>query len=242
MTRDREIERVLEHWLSEGPARMPDHVFTTVIDRIDRVPQRRLARLMTRFASMSIQLRIASLAAGAVVVVGVLAGVGLLRTSGSNVGNPPTSRPSAQPSLSPSAPVALIRDGTYAQAPMRVADLKAMINGDAKLTPQQKTFLIDTAFAMKNGTTFTIKLEFNRGIFYERQSVDGHEDVGSEGTYTFPDDHTIVMQEACACPPMTLRVTLSGDSFRLQIVNPLSAEVDALPQRVLWEGGPYVRQ
>ena len=242
MTRDREIERVLEHWLSEGPTQMPDHVFTTVVDRIDRVPQRRLARLMTRFASMSIQLRIAALAAAAMVVVGVLAGVGLLRSSGSSVGDTPTSSPSTQPSASPSAPVALIRDGTYAQAPMRVADLKAMINGDAKLTPQQKTFLINEAFAMKNGTTFTVKLEFNRGIFYERQSVDGREDVGTSGTYTFPDDHTMVMQESCSCPPTTLRVTVSGDSFRLQIVNPLSAEVDALPGRVLWEGGQYVRQ
>jgi hypothetical protein len=242
MTRDREIERVLERWFSEGPTRMPDHVFTTVIDRIDRVPQRRFARLMTRLTSMTSPIRITALAAATAVVVGVLVGTGLVGMPRGNVGNPPTSSPSAPPSPSPSVLAQPIRYGTYAQAPMQVADLKALINDDAKLSAEQKTFLIDTAFGIKTGKTLLVKLEFADGRFTEHQWVDAREAIGTRGTYSFPDDHTLVLQEECACPPVTLRVTANGDTFSLQIVNPPTAEVDALPMRVLYEGGPYTRQ
>ena len=41
MTRERDIERVLEAWLEPGPSVMPDRVFDAVLDRIEREPQRR---------------------------------------------------------------------------------------------------------------------------------------------------------------------------------------------------------
>ena len=40
MTRDQDIERVLERWFTEGPTQMPDRLFEYV-DHIDRLPQRR---------------------------------------------------------------------------------------------------------------------------------------------------------------------------------------------------------
>lgn len=70
MTRDRDIERVLDRLYAEGPSEMPDRVFTAVVDRIERVPQRRLAYL-TRFATMNTNLRLAAAAAIVVAVVGV---------------------------------------------------------------------------------------------------------------------------------------------------------------------------
>jgi len=79
MTRDRDIERVLERWFTEGPTQMPDHLFNVVVDRIDRVPQRRLAGLKTRLLAMNSNLRLAAAAAVIVVVAG--AGVLILARS-----------------------------------------------------------------------------------------------------------------------------------------------------------------
>ena len=61
MTRDQDIERVLERWFTEGPTQMPDRLFEFV-DHIDRLPQRHRARLQTRFVAMNSTLRIAAAA------------------------------------------------------------------------------------------------------------------------------------------------------------------------------------
>jgi hypothetical protein len=242
MTRDPDIERVLERWLSDGPAHMPDHVFSAVVDRVDRTPQRRLAGLLTRYAHMPANLRLTAVAATIVVFIGALGAYALLRPSDANVGGPgPT--PIATPlPASPTATPPPIADGTYTLPPFQVADLTAMINADTKLTAAEKTFLIDTAFAMKGAKTYKISLEFSGGRMIERQDVDGALNIGTQGTVTFPDAHTMVFAEQCACPPMTFRVTASEDSFTLQIVNPATKEVDALPQRVLFESGPFTRR
>ena len=42
MTRDHDIERVLDRWLTEGPT-WPASFLDDTLDRIDRAPQRRLA-------------------------------------------------------------------------------------------------------------------------------------------------------------------------------------------------------
>jgi hypothetical protein len=107
MTRDRDIERVLETWLATGPTVMPDRLFDGVLDRIERQPQRRLARLQLRFSAM----RPTLLAAAAAIALAVGAGIVLLgRPSTPDVGAPtpaPTVAPmpsaSAVPSASPAA-------------------------------------------------------------------------------------------------------------------------------------------
>lgn len=101
MTRDRDIERVLDRFYAEGPSEMPDRVFLGVFDRIERVPQRRLAYQMTRFATMNTNLR---LALAAVIVVAVV-GVGAFALSRlANVATPPTPSPSASNVASPPTP------------------------------------------------------------------------------------------------------------------------------------------
>jgi hypothetical protein len=247
MTRDRDLERTLEGWLTDGPARMPDHVFDAVIERVDRTPQRRLAGLATRYLNMPSN-RIAAVAATVVIAVigiGVWAAFG---PKGSTVGGPPTPSLTVlatvpSPSPSPAASVQPIADGLYALAPMQVSDLIAMINANTKLTAAEKTFLIETAFAMKDGKTITFSLDFNRGRFVERQDVDGVVNIGTQGTFSLPDDRTLILNEQCdSCPPLTFRLSATGDSFRLQMVDPPTKEVDAVPIRVLFESGPYTRQ
>ena len=53
MTRERDIERVLEAWLEPGPSEMPDRVFEAVLDRIEREPQRRTLPFIRRFHPMT---------------------------------------------------------------------------------------------------------------------------------------------------------------------------------------------
>ena len=110
MTRNRDIERVLDRFYAEGPSEVPDRLLLGVIDRIERVPQRRLAHQMTRFATMNSQLRLAAAAA----IVVALVGVGAFALSRiQNVAAPATPSPSipASPSQATGAsailPVAL---------------------------------------------------------------------------------------------------------------------------------------
>ena len=86
MTRDQDIERVLERWFSEGPTQMPDRLFEYV-DHIDRLPQRRRARLMTRFVAMNSTVRLAA-AAVVILIVGVAGAVFLTRPA--SVGTEPS--------------------------------------------------------------------------------------------------------------------------------------------------------
>ena len=244
MTRDRDIERVLEQWLSEGAGRMPDHVFRTVVDRIDRVPQRRLARLMTRFITMPSTVRFAAIAAALLLAIGAVGAYSLVNSNKPDVGPPAVSAsPTASlpSSAQPSAPP--IADGTYTLPPAKVSDLIAMINADAKLSAADKKWLIETAFAMKGGTRFLGWVTLDHGRLTERQQLDDNvANVGTEGTYTFPDDHTMVYQEQCACPATIFTVTPTETGFRLRMRNPPEKEVDALPARVLWESAPFTRQ
>jgi hypothetical protein len=99
MTRERDIERVLDRWFAEGPAVMPDRLFQAAFDRIDHIPQRRLARLEMRFAAMTRNTRLAA-AAGVIVAIAVLGAITV--NSWSTVGNKPTPSPSTTDTPAPS--------------------------------------------------------------------------------------------------------------------------------------------
>jgi hypothetical protein len=81
MTPDHDIEHVLDRWFSEGPTQMPSRFLDDTLDRIDRAPQHRLARLRTRLPAMHPYLRFAAAAAVVVTVAGFGAAV-LTRTGG----------------------------------------------------------------------------------------------------------------------------------------------------------------
>lgn len=92
MNRQRDIDRVLEDWLAEGPSRMPDRLVSATVDQLDNVQQRKpwlpwsptMNRLVTYAAGLAALLVIAVVAWSA---LGGQWGVG--------------DRPSPSPSLTP---------------------------------------------------------------------------------------------------------------------------------------------
>jgi len=96
MTRDRDIERVLEHWLTDGVNEMPDRVYQSIFDRVERQPQALAPRLTRRLPAMNGSLRWIA-AAAAVVLIAVVGFAVFGRTSVPGIGSP------ASPSPSPTA-------------------------------------------------------------------------------------------------------------------------------------------
>lgn len=97
MTRDRDIERIIETWLAPGPTGMPDHLFDSIVDRVERQPQARTARIRQRFHEMPPVLRIAAIAA----VLALTFGIGAVVVGGVLDTDPPA--PTTQPSPATSA-------------------------------------------------------------------------------------------------------------------------------------------
>jgi hypothetical protein len=99
MNQNRDIERFLDAWLTDGPTVAPDRVLDVVVDRIERQGQRPVWRLDWRRYTMNPTIKLAA-AALAVVIVAVI-GYNFL-PSGSGVGGPPATA-SPAPTASPSA-------------------------------------------------------------------------------------------------------------------------------------------
>jgi hypothetical protein len=107
MNQQRDIERLLNHWFSDGPTEAPDRVIDHVTDRIERQSQRHAWRLQRRPYPMNAYAKIA-VAAAAVIIV-ALVGYNLL-PGRAGIGGPvatPTPTASLSPSSTPSAPAAL---------------------------------------------------------------------------------------------------------------------------------------
>jgi hypothetical protein len=101
MTQQRDIERLLDQWFSDGPDQAPDRVVDIVADRIERQSQRPAWRLQRRPFPMNTYAKIA-VAAAAVLIVAVI-GYNLLPGLSTGVGGPgPSASPSAVPTASPS--------------------------------------------------------------------------------------------------------------------------------------------
>lgn len=100
-TSDRETERIVRSWLSEGTTRLPDRVLDAVLDDVPSTPQRRAWWPAWRFDTMFNAMRLA-IAAAAVLVVAFIA-VNILPGFGSGIGGPtatPTPSPTPSPTLS----------------------------------------------------------------------------------------------------------------------------------------------
>lgn len=99
MNKHSDIDRILRHWMDDGPSRMPDRIVDVVADRIDRTRQRRSWRPLRRLPMNQI-LKLGT-AAAAVLVVAVV-GWNLL-PGGAGPGDAPTPTP-AGPTIGPSLP------------------------------------------------------------------------------------------------------------------------------------------
>ena len=97
MTRERDIERVLDAWFEPGPTEMPDRLFDDVLARVDRLPQRRALPTL-RFPPMDSRIRWLALAAAVLVVA--VAGLALIYRPDGDVGASPS--PSASATIPPS--------------------------------------------------------------------------------------------------------------------------------------------
>ena len=103
MKRQGDIEGVLEAWFLDGPMEMPDRLFDAVFDQVERVPQRRLARLQLRFTDMSPTARLLVAAGATILLLGVgAAAIGALPKSAAPVSPSPSATPSVPPSSEPS--------------------------------------------------------------------------------------------------------------------------------------------
>ncbi|HSL77437.1 MAG TPA: hypothetical protein VK867_10860 [Candidatus Limnocylindrales bacterium] len=106
MTKERDIERLLDRWFSERQTEVADRVLDDVADRIGRQPQQPAWRVSWRDPHMQTNLK-TLLAAAAVIVIAVVGFAVIRPGSTSNVGGAATPSPSATapaaPSTSPAA-------------------------------------------------------------------------------------------------------------------------------------------
>ncbi len=103
MTRERDIERLLDAWFADGPAQLADHVFDEAVGRVHRQRQRPAWRFLWKELHVTTQLKVA-LGAAAVIVVFV-AGFAMLGPGGRIGGvDLPTASPAPSPSRTPSPP------------------------------------------------------------------------------------------------------------------------------------------
>jgi hypothetical protein len=103
VTQDRDLERVLDRFLSDGPVQVPDRVIDVVADRISRQHQRPAWRLDRRPHPVNTYAKLA--AAIAAVLIIAAGGLVILGPGPSNVGRPgptPSPSPTATPSPTPS--------------------------------------------------------------------------------------------------------------------------------------------
>jgi hypothetical protein len=122
MTTNRDLERLLDAWLAEGPNEVADRVIDDVADRIERQPQQPAWRLRWR-TPMSPTYKLGA-AAAAVIIVAVL-GYNLLPRQPSTGGGPISSpSPTAGPTSSPVATGAVaLTDGTLTGGRYRLQPL-----------------------------------------------------------------------------------------------------------------------
>ena len=123
---DRDLDRLLDRWLTDGPSIVSDRVVDDVASRIVRQPQRPAWRLHWRQIAVNTNIRLVSVAAAVVVVL--VGGYSLFgRPSVGPGGRPPTPipSPSVAPTITatavPALPEGSLAAGTYRLRPLSLA-------------------------------------------------------------------------------------------------------------------------
>jgi len=158
MTQQRDIERLLDHWFTDGPGRASDRVIDIVTDRIERQSQRPAWRLHWRPIPVNTYMKIA-VAAATVLAVAIL-GYNLLPGRSTGVGGPP---PSANPTVSQTAtpPATPPAPSTVGATPSPTGAFGGTVHFKDNATPV--TTEID-AVARGATVTGTAVSTFSRGI------------------------------------------------------------------------------
>jgi len=199
MTPERDIERALETWLEPGASKMPDRLFDAVVDRIERVPQRRFVWTHTRFTAMTPMLKFAAVAALALAV-----GIGVAPLSGNHTTQVPASpAPSGSPSPAP------IPEGIYTT--VASSEVGAALGWEkCSLTPDGEH----------------LKLEFKSGNRWSLTGPCGStpDGRGNYGAYTATADRLVLTGVGAV---VTADWSLRDDILTLRLVD--SAGTDASP-------------
>ena len=188
MTRDRDIERVLDQFYAEGPSAMPDRLFLGVVDRIERVPQRRLA-FMPRFAAMNRNVRFALAAAIVVAVVGIGA---FALSKVPNVATPATPSPfiatSPSPGVGGSAQVPAALQGRWVGEPRVVPEAPEPPMRNALLLNEMQLGFALTGQGTQQQFASIATLIAPDQLLLRGASTDGGCKPRDEGTYSFSLD------------------------------------------------------
>jgi hypothetical protein len=170
MTPDRDIERLLDRWLDNGPSAARDRVIDVVADRIARQPQRPAWRLQLRNPTVNVNLRVAA----ALAVFAVLA-AGAVYLRGPSVPGPggPSAAPSPSPTASPT-PAPSPRSLTSATfKPTLGVDVPA----DWTVSDGDRTYLLNGP-AVPLGTAASIGVMTGPFVRFEDQDCQGQAPAG----------------------------------------------------------------
>jgi hypothetical protein len=199
----RDIERTLDIWLVDGPSVMPDRLFDAVLDRVERTPQRRFARLTLRLTDMNPRFRLYTLAAAGLVVA--LVGLYLFNRASPNVnvGSSPSVPATPTAPASTAMPAAL--EGIWIGEPRALAGLDEdagrvltfRSNGDAQVTASAN----DPAIRLRS----TIAAAGSGRVTFTSKPGDPDCQDGNAGAYTWmisADGQTLTLAadgaDACA--------------------------------------------
>lgn len=195
MTRDRDIERVLETWLGDGSSEMPDRLFDAVVDRIDHVPQRRMARIKLWLSTLDRSVRIAA-AMAAVVVVAVVGFAVMGHPASSGVARPSSpaaSTPAPSMAPSPSAPGEIECNQLFFEAIKCAGNLEPGVHTSTNF-PYQVTYTVPAGWAVSWDTSKSYSLEKQADVINEGSFRSTN--LGPT-IYVFPDPEPAIQDGSC---------------------------------------------
>jgi hypothetical protein len=246
MSDDRTTERSARAWLELGPTQAPDHAVEAALRTIDTTSQERDLRIPWRFPTVNPLARVAVLITVAIFAIG--AGLYLTRPDNSKVGTEPspssTILQSAPAAVQSTRQVAPIADGTYVGRAVKISDIIASINSTSWLSASERDNLLTAPFAQPGKSTFNAYFELNNGAYAIGFIVDGVSEVDMRATSTFPDDHTLLLQENVLGGPLQTRIgiTVEGDSVNVTLLShetPNNSATDRFIGELLYGSGPF---
>lgn len=219
MKRPGDIDGVLEAWFLDGPSEMPERLFEAVFDQVERVPQRRLARLQLRFADMTTTARLLAAGAAAVLVFGI--GFFALGRGPDGPGVSPS--PSALATESPGPSTLLGSDLPSSLLHPYIGPLRA-VDGIPQGDVSQLAFTF-RSFVYHNGTDefmrSTVRIDGDEFVVLSLIASPGCEE-GDEGRYPFamsPGESILTIEPGTDdCAPRS--AAMPGTWQRSQCLNP----------------------
>jgi hypothetical protein len=194
MTRNDDIERVLELWLAEGPRHMSDHLFDGTLERIDRLPRGRLADLKSRLHVMNLNVRVAS----AVAVIIAVAGAGFIMNGVPGVGGEPSPTPFRDSSATVAALQSLWEAVGDRQSPgdWGVDDDSFNIDSSGLRIEQVHGDVLSSLSLTEAGSRLVLTFQHGITTGFGNTNQQWRCQVGDQGTYTVrltPDGRTLTL-------------------------------------------------